>query len=387
MTKLLDKIRNIKQAKYKLPGLTESIFNKSIFKHTPTDSIAGKNESIESTYNEVPFENTLKFSQGTMAGSPSKATVKKYPVYNRTFSTSNNVNTPPSDFPSLQGMPVPNPSNYTIISTGNGKGSEIISRPQVKYSSIFGSESNITGRDRNEDETIPPFYDAYREDRDSRLRIIDNVSKYLPFYYMGKASKDPVSGAVAGGITGIGTGALGGLLYNLLQKNPGSYLTSALAGAGILGLGGAITGSTLGWQNRNINRMKEALNKYGAEKKTAGFMPPFGMASDADIKQALIAKLMSDMSLNYSQKNALQSYIQNLDSRATQSLKPLMSGVIGSGIGAAIANKLLGMGYTGTILFSIIGGIMGYGLNSSQPSISQNFVANRGFHDINGNLI
>ena len=385
MNKKLLKQFITKLAKAKIPNIVADVFDQSIF-HPNNKSKLSQTKPGTSQYKEMPFSNTLEVSNGQLQGTPSKPTTGTY-TYNRTFNTTN-TNSNPTDFPGLQGMPTPDPSNYLHISTGTGQGGEIISRPQVKFSSLASSllglkDVKYTGRNKEEDEDdlIPPYYDPYREKRDRILKAIEYVNPYNPVYYMGKMTKGPISGLGAGVSTGALMGILPGIAYNWMRKSPGSYTNAALAGAGI---GAAILGTLgmmTGYDKVNASNISKALNKYSSEKK-AFAMPP----NDFAIRQMLQSKIMADMSLDYAQKTSLANYVQNLNPQAINQLSPLAKGLIGSGIGAAIANKLLGLGYTGTILFGILGGLIGANVNKPTPP-SPNFIANYGFRDINGNLI
>ena len=230
MKNLLRKFLQTKTAKAKLPNIVSEIFDTSIFNPKNID------------------KNTKQPQNNTQ---------------DRTFGKVVNTNSAPMDFPGLQGMPTPDPSNYLHISTGNGKGGEIISRPQVKFSSsLFGlSDINYTGRNRDEDELIPEYYDPEREKRNRILKAVEDLNPYNPLHYMGKFTTGPVSGLASGAATGALLGVLPGMAYNWMKKTPGSYTSAALGGAGLGAAILAAAGLLMGSDKANAAKINEALKK------------------------------------------------------------------------------------------------------------------------------
>ncbi len=100
-------------------------------------------------------------------------------------------------------------------------------------------------------------------------------------------------------------------------------------------------------------------------------------------------KLLQDFTLPYNQRMALIGYVQTLPYSIQSQLNTATSTVMGAGIGAIVAKLLLNMGLKGSILLSILGGLMGRtaGINNSLTPPAFNPLQNSGFRDTFGRFL
>ena len=99
-------------------------------------------------------------------------------------------------------------------------------------------------------------------------------------------------------------------------------------------------------------------------------------------------KIIGYMNMNFDQKRQLMTYVQTLPKPALFDLYPLLGTASGGGIGYLIAKKLLGLGFTGTILTTILGASAGLATgifmqNNSIPTFDP--FAGQSLVDYNGN--
>lgn len=176
--------------------------------------------------------------------------------------------------------------------------------------------------------------------------------------------KHPLLGLGAGALLGAGIGTVGTLGMNLWERFRNRHLPedqrpdnnlrgSLLRGAGLTALiSGLGAGGLSYWHHKN-----------------ASFM------SGGNIANQVINKLGQDPSLSGMQKNQLAGMIQNLPQQQLVQLNTLLGNVTGAGIGALIAKFLLNLGFTGTVLMTLVGGAVGGLIGSSRnqnPMQSQN---------------
>lgn len=97
----------------------------------------------------------------------------------------------------------------------------------------------------------------------------------------------------------------------------------------------------------------------------------------------LLAKLNSDHTLTYDQRMALLSYVQSLPGSIQAQLSSALATASGAGIGFLIAKLLFNMGLKGTIVMSLLGGLVGSSFGgSSLPAFDP--LKNSGFKDTFG---
>lgn len=80
------------------------------------------------------------------------------------------------------------------------------------------------------------------------------------------------------------------------------------------------------------------------------------------------SKILSDPTISYGDRMALIDYVKDLSFTQKNQLESLTSTAIGAGVGALVAKFLLGLGIKGTIISSILGGLIGHSF--STPSVT-----------------
>lgn len=100
-------------------------------------------------------------------------------------------------------------------------------------------------------------------------------------------------------------------------------------------------------------------------------------------------RLLQDYTLPYNQRMALIGYIQTLPYSVQSQLSSATSTAMGAGLGAVVAKLLFNMGLKGSIIMSILGGLMGraIGINNSLTPPAFNPLQNSGFRDTFGRLL
>ena len=151
-------------------------------------------------------------------------------------------------------------------------------------------------------------------------------------------------------LIGAALGSAAGLGHGLVSDSPGR---SAAIGA-IVGAGGATLLS-------KIIEMRQ-------RKKYA-----FYAMGDSNPVQAIQTKLFQDMSLSGSEKSGLMGLVARLGPTEQNNLSSVLRGTIGASIGFVIARYLAGMGMTGSILMSILGG----GIGSQASGLPTNAMGQR----------
>jgi len=142
------------------------------------------------------------------------------------------------------------------------------------------------------------------------------------------------------GMMGAGAGAgVGALLSILLQKDP---RLGAMLGAGALGGGSWLAGTMM-----NLKHKQQA--------KQASFYGNSGSSPASFISN----KIAQDGGLSFNEKTQLSGLIGQLSDGQTGELAKLLRTITGAGVGALIAKYLLKLGLGGTILSSILGGVVG----------------------------
>ena len=337
-----------------------------------------------SVYTERPATAEFNFSKNHRYSShPSRTAVRTMPAEVPMVNGTNGPTNTKQDFPGMYGLPVPDPSNYIGIATGTGPGGEIVQRSQMKYSSA---------KRRMKTAYETPMMNGQPVGRRRSLgeRITNNwqdtvkwVRNLTPWGVTGTASKagrwpGAGVGAVAGGLTGAGLGAL----YNYLMREPWddtSIWKDAIRG----GLYGGGLGVLAGWES---GRDYENAG-YGHKTASAFSSNPYMPNSALDTPAAIINnRIMADSLLSFDQRNQLMSLVSQLPSNALSQLAPMIAAATGAGVGALIAKYLLGMGITGTVIISILGGSLGNRLGQpSEPAF--NPVSGLGYLDTFGNRI
>lgn len=360
--------------------LSDKLRYKTVYgdsKYTWVDSKGVKIERAPSSLNEIETR--------------SKALGKNFSGVNTNSQAWN------EDFPGMFGMHAPTPADGPGLATGNGKGGEIFPRPQIKWSSentgnraYFESGVPINRRFGVADNLLPMIG-----------RLGGSVAKYTPWGNAYMAARAPGSrfkaiaqgafkNALAGGILGAGVNYLRSKPEPKLIKtiNPVTgqieirevedpdenksqlwkdVLTGSLIGGGI----GGIIGDTGHFDYYNQNK----FSSLGASQ---------------DVLAILNSKIMSDPAMDFTQKRDLMTYIQSLPSHALNQFVPLLGQLLGAGAGALIAKNLLGLGFTGSILSALAGGLIGGNLFKNlmgQPQTSFDPIKGLGFISTTGRII
>ena len=144
-------------------------------------------------------------------------------------------------------------------------------------------------------------------------------------------------------IYGAAAGGLGGAALKYFNHGAPSDIgmgagVGALAGGGIAGLASLLM--------RNANLQKQA-----------GFYAMGG--SDSDPFSAIQARIFSDSTVPSDEKALLMSLLSQLSPHDASRLSEQVAGLVGAGVGAAVARFLLHMGIGGTALLGIVGGAVG----------------------------
>ena len=224
--------------------------------------------------------------------------------FDKSYLSSNNIrnrNTDivNSDWPGMFGLQAPSPATLRYIATGNGDGGEIIQRNQIKsaavtdmsdynnfisvenkpiYSETPGAKT-LLGVDNPQKGTYMTRATLYP----SLERLTHNFSGWLPFRYIGEASKrgGKLLSTSVGGLSGASLGAIMGLIRNLNRKPKvvkdefGEYdivdeepmWKDILIGSAIGGLGGGVLGYNL---NKDLEFAKFLKNSLKGTNKENG---------------------------------------------------------------------------------------------------------------------
>lgn len=303
------------------------------------------------------------------------------------------------DFPGMFGMNAPTAADGPGLATGNGKGGEIFPRPQIKWSSentnnAYKHESGlpIVRRSGGVDEILSLIG-----------RVGGSYAKYTPWGSAYMAANRPGSrikaitqgalkNALAGGIVGAGINyfrsgkpeTMEVEVYNPRTGNmeikevtvPTDKVKTPLWKDMLIG---GLVGGGIGGLIGNTGHFD-----YKYRNKFSSFGP------SQDILAILNSKIMSDTAMDFTQKKELMTYIQSLPSQTITQFVPLLGQLLGAGAGALIAKKLLGLGFTGSILSALAGGILGGNLFKSlmvQPKPEFNPIQGLGFVSNTGKLI
>ena len=182
---------------------------------------------------------------------------------------------------------------------------------------------------------LEPVYDNHVQPFVSRLgRGAGNVmqSGYTP-------------AAGGGALLGAGIGALLNFLRNRVSGEEGGYDSAAGLGA----LAGAGMGAYGHWNRANLQ--KQAFSLGGVDPLQA---------------------IQNDHSLSWSERQALVSAVQKLNSSDIQQLKRLLATAMGAGVGAIIMRFVASKGLMSTALGAILGGVIGNNMVSSPKRNSLN---------------
>lgn len=300
---------------------------------------------------------------------------KELPKPNTTKNTSQGFN---PDWPGMNGLNAPTAADNNFLATGNGGGSIIVSRNQIKTSSEQ-TPTYSTGR------PIKGFGDIGKNLRNLAANVGTSLGSILPPRLTYDVAKGGTNKGVAFGALSHGLlGALLGAAYNKFKRNKyvkykdpvtGEEYDTAeeddttpmwkdmLVGGGIgAGIGGII-GHRAAYEQAEPNKpFGEGYYPFGELNTKKG-----SVINGSDILSTLDNKLMMDYSLSFAQRNALINYLHGLPMYVIQSeFGNLLSTGVGAGIGALIAKKLLGLGMGGTIIASILGGMIGS--NATSPN-------------------
>ena len=251
---------------------------------------------------------------------------------------------------------------YSVVGEGPGP---IMWEENYAYKSSSNSSSNANVLQYD---PLVESNSAYLDKGETLGRKIHNAlnSDYNPFRLFGRfayATNDlakplnyfaPMAygGLFLGGL-GAGIGSLYGL-YNKHKKRmedpnydeatDDSVKSSLKSGL----LAGALAGLGLGFMSGDIAGMKKKSNS---------------------VLNEIINKINSDSSLSFGEKNSLIDAVVKLPSGALWDLSKLLSVVTGASIGGVVAKFLMGFGTVGTVLSSIVGGLIGSGLSSNRGAL------------------
>ena len=339
-------------------------------------------DNPELEYNVMDRKKSMELKGNQLTRSPDefKQLNQRLPIKNP-YSKNKSVNTDSGeqykDFPGMFNLPVPTPATIKHLGTGNGQGSPIISRNQIKSASSAYDKSR----------ELNAFGETLTHKRDSLTqtahRLAETPAKWLsglgPVGFTHTMSKKgPWTGALAGAGALGGAGLLGAWLHNKLSEpkykvdeygnvlfdeegNPiedteeqdKRYWRYGAIGA----LAGGLLGHSFGTERKNFE--PKETPKPSIEKKASTFIGGNGINEMNNILFQINNKIMGDMNMNFDQKRQLMTYVQTLPKPALFDLYPLLGTASGGGIGYLIAKKLLGLGFTGTILTTILGASAG----------------------------
>lgn len=156
-----------------------------------------------------------------------------------------------------------------------------------------------------------------------------------------RAEGNPLRSGMLGAAAGAGGGALLGLL---LQKDP---RLAALLGAGAAGGGSWLAGTLM-------NMQRKRLAARGLVKPAS-----FYGDLDSDPSEFISTRLAQDSGLSFSDKAQLSGMLNQLSQGQSFELARILRTITGAGVGALVAKFLFRLGIGGTILGSILGGVVG----------------------------
>jgi len=161
--------------------------------------------------------------------------------------------------------------------------------------------------------------------------------------WIDRAEGNPLRSGMMGAAAGAGGGALLGLL---LQKDP---RMAAMLGAGAIGGGSWLAGTLM-----NMQRRRQAERARGLVKPAS-----FYGDLDSDPSEFISTRLAQDSGLSFSDKAQLSGMLNQLSQGQAFELARILRTITGAGVGALIAKFLFRLGIGGTIVGSILGGVVG----------------------------
>lgn len=310
-----------------------------------------------------------------------------------------NKNTQLNDtcFPALEGMPEPNQAIPKDIKTNTGNGGAIVNKSYTKsaaFSSLEFENSLKNNTFKN------PFgeIDNRWYSKKNLTNTFNNYFTKLKDFSDTNSNQGALKSTLAHALIGTIIGGLGGVGYNIYDKFKANPTSQGLFSDILKGtLAGLFSGGLYGYLKHRHN---DHLKKYSSYRKKIAFAIPsypfinnnlytssYTPSFNNDKLNVIINKIMSDNNLQFNQKNELVNYIKQQPNNSIEDIYKLVTVAAGSGIGYLISNYLLGMGKTGNILFSILGGLIANRYNKPSNVDKPYNPILEGYKDIFGNSL
>ena len=106
-----------------------------------------------------------------------------------------------------------------------------------------------------------------------------------------------------------------------------------------------------------------------SHNKKAFSIPPIGVHPSQPSRNIniIVNKIMDDGTINFDQKQQLITMVKQLSESDASKLSKVVGPIIGGGIGFIVAKFLLGLGFSGQVLFSLAGALLGSSSSGVQP--------------------